>query len=436
MRLPVESAKKLRWFDRQDINMLMQVGAGLGLFGSESAAPHTPSRLKGKGSSGPGMEHDALHAGAHATPLLPQLHLREKQELFEANGALRQVLRRAGVADAQLGAELQLINSQVDAMRQQEEGVNQVLVLAAQVGDRGEGGGRSGAERPAGATAAASECLFPGGDGTHVCSGLRCHLGATCVAQAEVEALREQLDTAQHELQHVRQQQLQLKQQQQQHALQPRANSGGLASQLQQPPLPGETESVSLQLQFPEPSSDSRQSGVTVRLLLQPSSSGAGGSLSRDAAASLPAALAGLVEAAAATDSCSVGPAADPMLLMQTAAALSRLAAVAGVALPGLNGGGAQSAADGSATSNGSSGAAGGGGGVGLLEQRCAQQEAQLARLQGELAAVERAQQDAAFGRESAERKLAEMRSRLAEAQQRQGEVLRVAQDSRLEAGE
>ena len=43
MRLPVESAKKLRWFDRQDLNMLIQ------------------------------------------------LHLREKQELFEANAALRQV---------------------------------------------------------------------------------------------------------------------------------------------------------------------------------------------------------------------------------------------------------------------------------------------------------------------------------------------------------
>ena len=29
LRLPVESAKKLRWFDREDINMLMQVRRGL-----------------------------------------------------------------------------------------------------------------------------------------------------------------------------------------------------------------------------------------------------------------------------------------------------------------------------------------------------------------------------------------------------------------------
>jgi hypothetical protein len=69
------------------------------------------------------------------------VHLREKQELFEANNALRQVLRRRGVADAAVDAELYAINSQVDAMRAQEEGVNQVLALAAQV-RWGRAGGR------------------------------------------------------------------------------------------------------------------------------------------------------------------------------------------------------------------------------------------------------------------------------------------------------
>ena len=44
-----------------------------------------------------------------------QLHLREKQELFEANAALRTALRRRGVADAQLDGELRLINSQAGA---------------------------------------------------------------------------------------------------------------------------------------------------------------------------------------------------------------------------------------------------------------------------------------------------------------------------------
>lgn len=99
-----------------------------------------------------------------------QLHLREKQELFEANAALRTVLRRQGVPDAQLEAEVKRINTQVgagqlfdeacrsckqaallpslhdqttacvpgcpiqvDAMAAAEQGVNQVLVLAAQV---------------------------------------------------------------------------------------------------------------------------------------------------------------------------------------------------------------------------------------------------------------------------------------------------------------
>lgn len=69
-----------------------------------------------------------------APSLSLQLHLREKQELFEANSALRQVLRRRGLTDAGVDAELSAINRQVDEMREQEQGVNQVLVLAAQVG--------------------------------------------------------------------------------------------------------------------------------------------------------------------------------------------------------------------------------------------------------------------------------------------------------------
>ena len=66
------------------------------------------------------MHHRAPPPPAAAYPppfLLPlQLHLREKQELFEANSALRQVLRRRGVADAAVDAELALINRQVGAV--------------------------------------------------------------------------------------------------------------------------------------------------------------------------------------------------------------------------------------------------------------------------------------------------------------------------------
>lgn len=47
--------------------------------------------------------------------VLMQLHLREKQELFEANAALRTVLRRQGVPDSQLEAEVKRINAQVGA---------------------------------------------------------------------------------------------------------------------------------------------------------------------------------------------------------------------------------------------------------------------------------------------------------------------------------
>ncbi len=72
------------------------------------------------------------HASTRLPPAL-QVHLREKQELFEANNALRQALRRAGWGEARLDAELAMIGRQVDAMRAQEAGVTSVLALAAQV---------------------------------------------------------------------------------------------------------------------------------------------------------------------------------------------------------------------------------------------------------------------------------------------------------------
>ncbi len=81
MRLPIESAKKLRWFDRQDLNMLIQ------------------------------------------------LHLREKQELYEANAALRQALLRTG-ADAD--PTVQHTNAAVDSIKADDAAVNEVLLLGAQ----------------------------------------------------------------------------------------------------------------------------------------------------------------------------------------------------------------------------------------------------------------------------------------------------------------
>ncbi|PSC74921.1 zinc ion binding [Micractinium conductrix] len=311
LRLPVESAKKLRWFDRQDINMLMT------------------------------------------------LHLREKQELFEANSALRQVLRRRGVADAAVDAELALINRQVDEMRLQEHGVNQVLVLAA---------------------------------------------------QAEVDTLKEALDSAHHEIRHMRRHRLQA------------ASSGGLplaaAAAAAGPAGGGGGERVALTLRCLE--GEGGEARVEAALALLPEDGAAGG----QGMPSLPAALAALAQGG------SAGVGVDPLLLQQAAAALAQLARAQGVTLPGLSAGAAversASAAEAAGGDAAEPPAAGGD-----LQAQCIALQLQVGRLQAEL---EAAQHDAAYARDAAERKQQEMRGRFAEAQQRQSEMLRLAQDGRLDA--
>ncbi|KAL4428842.1 hypothetical protein ABPG77_005280 [Micractinium sp. CCAP 211/92] len=323
LRLPVESAKKLRWFDRHDVDMLMK------------------------------------------------LHLREKQELFEANSALRQVLRRRGLADASLDAELAAINRQVDEMREQEQGVNQVLVLAA---------------------------------------------------QAEIEHLKEALDSAHHELAHVRRQRLQA------------ASSSGLslpatASQ-QSLPAAGQQEAqqaqqeerIVLQLDCGE---DTGEPSVLASLTVQPGSTSV--AATSDGLPPLPAALAALVQASASSSSSSSNSSLDPALLQQAAAALGKLASAQGVALPALNGSAGPAAACTAGTTPASEAPASGS----ELQAQCSALQLQVGRLQAEL---QQAQQDAQFARDAAERKQQEMRSRFAEAQQRQSEVLRMAQDGRLDA--
>ncbi|PRW20931.1 Golgi-localized GRIP domain-containing [Chlorella sorokiniana] len=326
LRLPVESAKKLRWFDRQDINMLMQ------------------------------------------------LHLREKQELFEANAALRTVLRRQGVPDAQLEAEVKRINAQVDAMAAAEQGVNQVLVLAA---------------------------------------------------QTEIEQLKEALDSTQHELQHMRRQRLQAASAT---ALAQQATAASSSTQQQQQQQQA-AERVALRLSFPDAASSSGsapEQQVAVQIVVQPAEAAGGG----HASSGLSSALAALAAAASSSGDASL----DAQLLQQAAAALSQLSRAQGVPLPGLAASTPPtraasldaSAATNAAAADGSASAA-----AAALQEQCTQLQLQLGRMQAEL---EQAQQDAAFARDAAERKQQEMRGRFAEAQQRQGELLRVAQDSRLDA--
>ncbi|KAL4451570.1 hypothetical protein ABPG75_007232 [Micractinium tetrahymenae] len=331
LRLPVESAKKLRWFDRHDVDMLMK------------------------------------------------LHLREKQELFDANSALRQVLRRRGMGEASLDAELAAINRQVDEMREKEQGVNQVLVLAA---------------------------------------------------QTEIEHLKEALDSAHHELAHMRRQR-------QQAASASALSLPAAASQQSMPAVPagqqqvqqaqqqqeGQEERVALQLECGE----GVEPQVLASLTAQPV--GAGGASSQGPPP-LPAALAALAQANGSGSS-----SLDPALLQQAAAALVKLAGAQGVPLPAL-GRADSTASSGAAVATGTAGAAAAAEAAAAsssaeLQAQCNALQVHVGRLQAEL---QQAQQDAEFARDTAERKQQEMRSRFAEAQQRQSEVLRMAQDGRLDA--
>lgn len=83
LRLPVESAKKLRWYDRPDLNHLVQQ------------------------------------------------NLREKNDLLGVNAALRQVLLSKGISEDDLETELEEKLLDVDRTRAFDEGVNSVLVASA-----------------------------------------------------------------------------------------------------------------------------------------------------------------------------------------------------------------------------------------------------------------------------------------------------------------
>ena len=80
LRLPVESAKKLRWYDQHDVKMLIQI------------------------------------------------HLREKHELHQANSMLREALKRLGSSRPEMAE----VNAAIDKLKAEDDAVNDVLVLAAQ----------------------------------------------------------------------------------------------------------------------------------------------------------------------------------------------------------------------------------------------------------------------------------------------------------------
>lgn len=245
------------------------------------------------------------------------------------------------------------------------------------------------------------------------CRGLR-SLFAFVWVQAEIEALKEALDSAQHELQHVRRRQLGAS-----------ASSAALGAQAAAASVQAADggEHVALRLQY---SADGDGLPVAVALEMLPAAPSAASGPEGAEQQGLPAALAAL---AAAAGSSSGAGGVDPQLLQAAAAELAQLARVQGVALPGLS----PAASLGRGRSDAAAAAAAAGGGdADALQAQCNALQVQVSRLQAEL---EQAQHEVAFARDAAERKQQELRSRFAEAQQRQGEVLRVAQDSRLDAG-
>jgi FtsZ-binding cell division protein ZapB len=218
--------------------------------------------------------------------------------------------------------------------------------------------------------------------------------------QAEVEHLRESLDSAQHELQHMRRQRLQAASssgtlpaavQQQQQQQQPAAAAAGGERAALQLHCSGETAAVVINIV-----SDGTSTADG------PSSSSSSNGL--QASTALSDALAGLVQAAGAGSSSSAATAADPQLMQQAAAALAQLARAQGLQLPVLLSASSSAAAvcGGETELSAKCGGEAGGDASSNWQQQCVSLQLQVNRLQSELA---QAEQDAAFSRDAAERR-------------------------------
>lgn len=83
VRIPVEGAKQLRWYDSADLRLLLQV------------------------------------------------HLSEKHKLYMANAALREALENARERPGKVGSQLEHLNKQVDRMVEKDASVSEFLVVSA-----------------------------------------------------------------------------------------------------------------------------------------------------------------------------------------------------------------------------------------------------------------------------------------------------------------
>lgn len=270
-----------------------------------------------------------------------------------------QALARRGVSEAQLEAEVVLNNAHVDRLQEEDTAVGEVLAVAA---------------------------------------------------QAEVERLREEVDSLSAQLGHMRQ----------------RLVAASEAAAAQQPPQPpgrpampaaaaaaaarhqqggelGGEERVELRLEW-QPGEGGEAGGedgrVRAELLIHSAQEAAGSGSTAPGAAS-EAALVVLLQRLVDGG----GAPSDAALLQQAAIALAQLAAQQGVALPGLSPAASNGAAAGDAghtvAASPSAAAAAAAGAAGLKE-RCLQLEAGSARLQSELQA---AQHEIEFLKDAAERK-------------------------------
>lgn len=84
LRLPIESARKLRWYDKEDLQAIVKT------------------------------------------------HVREKRELLDAITALKKLLIRAGYTDATLDLETRHLLTHVENLRESDDGVHMTLLVGAQ----------------------------------------------------------------------------------------------------------------------------------------------------------------------------------------------------------------------------------------------------------------------------------------------------------------
>ena len=128
LRLPVESARRLRWYDKADMQALVKTHLQAGW-----QLPVSCSSLSFPVASVPFPV--LCRYEPRYEPCVPPSPLQEKRELNEAVSVLKRMLVRSGAAsEAEMDLELSHVLERADEVREADEGVHEVLLLSLQAG--------------------------------------------------------------------------------------------------------------------------------------------------------------------------------------------------------------------------------------------------------------------------------------------------------------